>query len=135
MTAIRIIGCGSHVAFKVDPHRVKEYLDVNLVTILTSHFGRIPAWHIDVIAEGGADGGDRGFKLFAEANGINHIQMRAEWARYGWSAGPKRNREMFNTIIPHIVIAFPGGPGTHNMCDYAERQGCLVHRITGDFKP
>lgn len=59
---------------------------------------------------------------WADANGIPNTEhkYRAEWTKYGKSAGFRRNRKMMYEEIPDIVIAFPGGPGTKNMLEISE---------------
>lgn len=54
----------------------------------------------------------------------------ADWDRHGKAAGPIRNRQMLDEGKPDLVIAFPGGRGTANMIEQAERAGVPVRRIT-----
>ena len=53
------------------------------------------------------------------------IIVRAEWSKYGKSAGPRRNAIMLH-YIPDGVVAFPGGSGTLDMCRKAEDAGFAV---------
>lgn len=52
---------------------------------------------------------------------------RAEWDKYGPSAGPRRNARMAEWK-PDYVIAFPGGNGTNDMIKKAETAGIPVRR-------
>lgn len=48
----------------------------------------------DTIVEGGAKGVDTMARQWAEARGIACVEIKADWARYGRAAGPKRNDAM-----------------------------------------
>src|SRR5262249_48090233 len=49
-------------------------------------------------------------------------------AQYGRSAGPRRNSEML-LKGPEMLLAFPGGKGTADMVDKAERYGLEILKI------
>ena len=59
----------------------------------------------DVIIEGGARGADLLGKRFAKENNIECLEYKANWDKYGKSAGYKRNIEMVNQLN-HNDIAF-----------------------------
>lgn len=44
------------------------------------------------------------------------------------AAGPIRNQRMLDEGQPDLVIAFPGGSGTEDMCARAEQAGVPVRR-------
>ena len=48
---------------------------------------------------------------------------------HGAAAGPVRNGEMLSRGKPDVVIAFPGGRGTANMCEQAMTAGVRVVRV------
>lgn len=48
---------------------------------------------------------------------------------YNAAAGPMRNAAMLAKYKPHRVVAFPGGDGTKNMIELAEREGVEVRRV------
>jgi hypothetical protein len=69
------------------------------------------------IVSGGAVGADELGELFANRHNIELTIMKAEWAKYGRSAGYKRNVEMAN--YADYLIAFWNGnsKGTKHMID------------------
>lgn len=59
------------------------------------------------------------------------IGVPAQWTKYDNSAGPIRNAlmvdpEHMGQFLPERVVAFPGGPGTANMCKLAHYAGIPV---------
>jgi predicted Rossmann fold nucleotide-binding protein DprA/Smf involved in DNA uptake len=55
----------------------------------------------DTIVEGGAKGVDAMARQWAEARDISVVEIRADWAKYGRAAGPKRNDAMTAFIAEH----------------------------------
>lgn len=84
---------------------------------------------IDVLIQGGAKGADALAKLWAQNNGIPTITMDANWDFYAKKAGSTRNGWMIEHARPDEVIAFPGGPGTVDMCRQAEQNNIKVWKI------
>jgi hypothetical protein len=81
------------------------------------------------LCAGGARGYDTLVKHWAhehqvpfEEFAVNH-KLDGAWPQ----AGPRRNRRMYDTFKPHLVLAFPGGGGTENMWNYA-----LQRQAAGD---
>ena len=78
------------------------------------------------VRHGAAQGVDTDADTWASTQGIPsqaYPVTSLDWNTYGRQAGPARNREMLHELLEdrqhgvHIaVIAFPGGPGTANMC-------------------
>lgn len=83
---------------------------------------------ITAIIEGGALGVDRLAWAWARANVFPVARVDAQWKELGVSAGPIRNKWML-AYKPDLVIAFPGGRGTANMVDLAEKNGVRVVRV------
>lgn len=85
-----------------------------------------------VIIEGGARCADRFAKQFAKRYkhkfNINHLQIPADWDRYGNSAGMRRNKKMRDTN-PLLCVAFQGGTGTENMVGLCIEHGIKVKQI------
>ena len=48
----------------------------------------------DTIVEGGAKGVDTMARAWAEERGIDVVEIKADWEKYGRAAGPKRNDAM-----------------------------------------
>lgn len=81
------------------------------------------------IIEGGASGADMGGLYFGNHSGIPVKTFKAEWNKYGKSAGFRRNQRMLEEGMPEFVIAFPGGKGTQNMINLAEKAGVEVYVV------
>jgi hypothetical protein len=71
---------------------------------------------IDVIIHGGCSGADELARRWAASRKVECIAYPADWNQYGRAAGPIRNRSMITDGKPDIVVAFPGGRGTRDMC-------------------
>lgn len=83
---------------------------------------------IQHLAQGGAEGADKLAREWAAAHKIPCKTYAADWSQ-GRQAGPQRNRWMLEAFLPDLVVAFPGGQGTHNCCKQAEAMGIVVRRI------
>lgn len=92
-------------------------------------FAELDALHkecpIECIITGDADGADASARLWAKSRGVELREFRARWKEYGRAAGPKRNAEMIEAA-PHMILAFPGGAGTRDMCLKALRANVPV---------
>lgn len=82
-----------------------------------------------VLIHGGASGADRMAGIWARDGGIAVESYPAEWGKYGYGAGPKRNKQMLREGRPDLVIAFPGGKGTANMMAQARAAGIEVIEV------
>ena len=82
---------------------------------------------ITKLMQGGANGVDTFAKEWAitKPDIVRYI-CNAEWAKFGPSAGPIRNKRMLEWG-PDLVIAFPGGTGTADMVRQAKAAGVAVH--------
>jgi YspA, cpYpsA-related SLOG family len=89
----------------------------------------IKAENVDCIIEGDARGADRIAGYWAKKNRIDLYLFKADWERYGKSAGYRRNYQMLIQGLPDVVIAFPGGKGTANMVQLAKKEGFKVIEI------
>lgn len=83
---------------------------------------------ISEVIHGAASGADSLAAEWARERGIAATACPADWARYGKSAGPKRNREML-ALKPDGVVAFPGGKGTYDMKTAAAAAGIHVYEV------
>ena len=86
----------------------------------------------DLIIHGDAAGADRVAGQVAAMLGLDVWKFPANWARYGKSAGPRRNYQMIQEGRPTLVLAFPGGAGTANMIKQASKAGLTIRRITAE---
>lgn len=86
--------------------------------------------NLGMIIHGAATGADTCAQNYADCKLVAYKRYRADWERYGVSAGPIRNKFMLddNPDIS-LVVAFPGGRGTENMIDLANKRGILVMRV------
>ena len=68
--------------------------------LLSSEIKRLTSrYNNDIcIVSGGARGADALAKRYAEDNGLEYLEFKAEWYKYGKSAGPIRNKEMHQFI-------------------------------------
>jgi hypothetical protein len=102
----------------------REYRDVRRV------YNELDRLHsetpITLIIHGGADGADRLAGDWAHDRNIECTVYKADWKTYGRSAGPRRNSQMLTEGKPDLVVAFPGGIGTADMCDKARRAGVRI---------
>jgi len=62
--------------------------------------------------------------------GFAVVAVAADWARFGRSAGCRRNQAMLGLGVG-LVVAFPGGPGTADMVRRARGAGVRVCLVGG----
>lgn len=82
-----------------------------------------------IVIQGGATGADAFAKQWAASKGVCCIEVPAAWEAYDKRAGAIRNGWMLKFVLPHIVMAFPGGNGTNDMCKQASTAGVPVYRF------
>lgn len=82
------------------------------------------------VVTGGAPGADTWALVWAEQRRIDRVVFHANWGRYGKAAGPRRNEKMARYLhyasATRCCIAFPGGRGTQNMIETAQRYDITV---------
>lgn len=83
------------------------------------------------IISGGARGADALAERWATLRGVARTTYPAQWKMQGKGAGMIRNLRMLVEGKPHLVVAFPGGKGTHNMTVVAMQHGVEVREIIG----
>ncbi len=81
------------------------------------------------LIQGGAKGADLHASSWATMNHVMQEVYEADWENQGSFAGPARNKRMLDEGKPDLVIAFPGGRGTADMCRKARRAGVEVIEI------
>jgi hypothetical protein len=102
----------------------RDYADREAVFRILDHLLRTRG--IVLIIQGGARGADALAGAWARERGIENLEFRADWDRYGRSAGLRRNTQMLVEGRPDAVVAFPGGRGTANMVMQARGAGVPV---------
>ena len=80
------------------------------------------------IIHGAARGADMLADQWGKRMALNVIAMPADWARFGRSAGPRRNQAMLDHR-PDFVVAFPGGHGTADMVRRARKADVDVAEV------
>jgi hypothetical protein len=104
-----------------------DYEEVaHVFSVLTDVHTNTP---IDKIVQGGAKGADRLAYMWAEANDVIYTTYKANWEKYGRSAGHRRNADMLKQEDIDLVVAFPGGAGTASMVHMALNKGIEVRRF------
>lgn len=83
---------------------------------------------ISCVIHGGARGADRAAGRWAKRRRFKVEEYKADWKRYGKSAGPIRNAQMLREGKPDVGLAFPGGNGTADMTDKLRAAGVPVIR-------
>jgi hypothetical protein len=109
----------------------RDYADTSRV------FDALDAIKPSFVIEGGARGADALARAWRTEREVPGYTVEADWNRYGRSAGTIRNRNMLINArksavdcgMTLVVLAFPGGRGTADMVDRAEREGVKVQRV------
>ena len=73
----------------------------------------------DVLLFGDAGGVDAHARRYAITRGLRFQRFEADWATHGRAAGPIRNQAMLSSCAVDLLLAFPGGNGTHDCCQRA----------------
>jgi predicted Rossmann-fold nucleotide-binding protein len=90
----------------------------------------------DLVIQGGADGADSLASYWVRENAVMELRMPARWKKHGKFAGPKRNEAMVKMAVMFdelghdvMVVAFPGGRGTADCLERAERADLAIRRV------
>lgn len=118
---MRVLVCGSRDVVADD------HVDFIKATLM-----RCPKDQFNVLIHGAAPGADSIAAKFAFDHGIEIAEFPAQWARFGKSAGPRRNAQMLSEGKPDVVIAFINKPllesrGTRDMVTKAIDAKVPVH--------
>lgn len=84
--------------------------------------------HVSTLVHGDCpSGADLVADQWAKSRRKNRVLFPANWEGEGKPAGHNRNERMISLLkVVHLVVAFPGGPGTSSMKKAAERAGIPV---------
>jgi hypothetical protein len=95
--------------------------------LLRDTLDRVLAPHLPdvVVIHGSARGADSLADRYADERGLLKLPFRAEWHKYGRSAGHRRNTRMLVEGRPDYLVAFqhPTGKGTQDMIEQARDGG------------
>lgn len=85
----------------------------------------------DIIVEGEASGIDTLSKEIGKSLGFTVRPMKADWKKYGSSAGPIRNREMVKVADVCLALPIKGSIGTLDTIFLCKKKGikCEVHYL------
>lgn len=67
-------------------------------------------------------------KCWGMEHGVHVATVEALWGTHDRAAGPIRNQAMLQ-LMPHVVLAFPGGDGTADMVKRAKEAGIRVIEV------
>lgn len=87
-------------------------------------------FNISVVISGGANGVDKLAEEYAIAHGLDletYPVTPEDWARYGRSAGPRRNAEMIRNADGLIAIWDGSSSGTENTIKLARRKRIPIY--------
>ncbi len=105
----------------------RDYANWNLVVDTLAAIRRNKG--ITALIHGGAAGADALADKWGRLANVPIEVYKADWAKHGLAAGPKRNRRMLKTGKPDLVVAFPGGKGTADMVRQAFAAGVHVVQV------
>lgn len=105
----------------------KEFVDKMLEEILSDILAKdVLPIHI---VEGGAYGVDALAKLYALQNKLPYTEVKADWDKYGRSAGPRRNQKMAE-MSDYCIVFYKGTRGSTSMITEALKQNVPVYVIS-----
>lgn len=87
-------------------------------------------YEVGLLIHGNAKGADKLAGSWATSRGIPQVVFPANWEGEGKRAGYIRNTRMLYIGKPDVVVAFPGGIGTHNMVNQARSQEIALFMAT-----
>ena len=88
---------------------------------------------ISLVIHGDANGADRFGGAWAVLRRVSAQPFPARWQAEGNAAGPLRNQRMLDEGKPSLVVGFPGGTGTRDMLNRAERAGVMRYELPTRF--
>lgn len=106
-----------------DNEFVINILDGLLSNIVTKHNRRVH------IIEGGAYGVDALAKSYALQNKLPYTEVKADWDKYGRSAGPRRNQKMAK-MSDYCIVFYKGTRGSASMIAEALKQNVPVYVVS-----
>jgi hypothetical protein len=121
---LRVLICGSRDW--QDKRRIGRYLDDLLAAECLEPKNL-------VVIHGACKGADHHAGMEAKGRGCQVIEFPANWSKFGFSAGPKRNQQMLTEGKPDRVVAFhadwENSKGTRDMINRSRFHGLPVEII------
>lgn len=96
--------------------------------LLDSELDTLP-WTVSELVSGCCRGADQLGEAWANARGIPIKRFPADWAKYGASAGPRRNEQMADYASALVAFWDTKSRGTWNMIKTAGERGLKVKVI------
>lgn len=82
------------------------------------------------LIHGGARGADSLSHEWAASRQVSDVRVyKADWRTHRKAAGPIRNKKMFTSERPCVIIAFEGGNGTAHMMKIGREAGVPVYEV------
>lgn len=105
----------------------KKFVDEMLEEILSDILAKevLPIHIVD----GGAYGVDALAKLYALQNKLPYTEVKADWDKYGRSAGPRRNQKMAE-MSDYCIVFYKGTRGSASMIAEALKQNVPVYVVS-----
>lgn len=105
----------------------KKFVDEMLEEILSDILAKeVLPIHI---VEGGAYGVDALAKSYALQNKLPYTEVKADWDKYGRSAGPRRNQKMAK-MSDYCIVFYKGTRGSASMIAEALKQNVPVYVVS-----
>lgn len=79
---------------------------------------------VSEVVSGGCKGVDIDGEQWATDNSVSIKRFVADWDTHGKYAGPRRNKQMAE--YADALVVFPGGKGTRNMYDEANKLSLTI---------
>ncbi|MEQ8694464.1 MAG: DUF2493 domain-containing protein [Gammaproteobacteria bacterium] len=84
---------------------------------------------LSLVINGGARGADYLASQWAKQREVPLRVFRADWQQFGEQAVFALNEQMIAQTRPEVILAFPGGDVTADMCRRAELSSIRVVRV------
>jgi len=136
MSQIRVAVTGGRDYGRYDPTvpaklKKKRSREFDYVWKYLDRFKQRNAHHELRFCVGDATGVDSVVRDWCIENGVRCKRFKANWKKFGKSAGPRRNRRMLDKFKPTMLLEFPGGSGTANCVAEARKREIIVYRQPG----
>ena len=127
MNEFKLLVCGGrHFGWKELPTR-QPVPDMENLKILAKELSKIHQsvknLHMELVIIHGDEknGADNWASKWATDNDVKQIPFPADWKTHGKAGGPIRNKQMLVDGQPNLMLATPGGKGTKNMVEQAQK--------------